>query len=203
MLLTVSSIRINNNWNFQKKTILPLSKRHDSLKLLCRVVSGARFLTGGVFVCDIGHRRSVAVLCMLYKIRCNPTHLLYVIYQFAMCQCGLHPVHWLHIGIFMSLLAAEHRSTTWLLLPSHAGSLWSDLVNSIYSSAYDWRVLRAGPMFFNWPIFARTFYSLLCFLSLLSFYRLVLWRWRLLTDRVQITLSQPCINNNNNNKNIK
>ena len=35
------------------------------LKLLDRVVSGARFLTGGVFECDIAHRRSVAVLCML------------------------------------------------------------------------------------------------------------------------------------------
>ena len=40
-------------------------------KLLDRAVSGARFLTGGVFECDIAHRRSVAVLCMLYKIRCN------------------------------------------------------------------------------------------------------------------------------------
>ena len=41
------------------------------LRLLDRVVSGARFLTGGVFECDLAHRRSVAVLCMLYKIRCN------------------------------------------------------------------------------------------------------------------------------------
>ena len=46
------------------------------LKLLDLVVSGARFLTGGVFECDIAHRRSVAVLCMLYKIRCNPMHPL-------------------------------------------------------------------------------------------------------------------------------
>ena len=46
------------------------------LKLLDRAVSGARFLTGGVFECDIAHRRSVAVLCMLYKIRCNPMHPL-------------------------------------------------------------------------------------------------------------------------------
>ena len=37
------------------------------LKLLDRAVSGARFLTGGVFECDIAHRRYVAVLCMLYK----------------------------------------------------------------------------------------------------------------------------------------
>ena len=46
------------------------------LKLLDRAVSGARFRTGGVFECDIPHRRSVAVLCMLYKIRCNPVHPL-------------------------------------------------------------------------------------------------------------------------------
>ena len=44
------------------------------LKLLDRAVSDAQFLTGGVCECDISHRRSVAVLCMLYKIRCNPVH---------------------------------------------------------------------------------------------------------------------------------
>ena len=36
------------------------------IKLLDRVVSSACFLTGGVFECGIAHRRSVAVLCMLY-----------------------------------------------------------------------------------------------------------------------------------------
>ena len=46
------------------------------LELLVRAVSDARFLTEGVFECDISHRRSVAVLCMLYKIMCNPVHLL-------------------------------------------------------------------------------------------------------------------------------
>ena len=47
------------------------------IKLLDRAVSGARFLTGGVFECDISHRRSVAVLCMLYKIRCKTVHPLH------------------------------------------------------------------------------------------------------------------------------
>ena len=46
------------------------------LKLLDQAVSGSRFLAGGVFECDISHPRSVAVLCMLYKIRCNPVHPL-------------------------------------------------------------------------------------------------------------------------------
>ena len=35
------------------------------------------FLTGDVFECDLAHRRSVAVLWMLYKIRCNPIYPLY------------------------------------------------------------------------------------------------------------------------------
>ena len=42
------------------------------LRLLDRVVSGASFLTEGVFECDL-----VVVLFMLYKIRCNPMHPLY------------------------------------------------------------------------------------------------------------------------------
>ena len=46
------------------------------LKPLDRAVSGARFLTGGVFECDITQCRSVAVLYLLYKIRCNQIHPL-------------------------------------------------------------------------------------------------------------------------------
>ena len=46
------------------------------LKLLDRLVSVASFLTRGAHECDLAHRRSVAVLCMLYKIRCNPMHPL-------------------------------------------------------------------------------------------------------------------------------
>ena len=47
------------------------------LKLQDRAVNGAQFLTGSMFECDIVHRRSMAILCMLYKIKCNPVHLLY------------------------------------------------------------------------------------------------------------------------------
>ena len=46
------------------------------LKLPDRTVSGARFVTGGVFECDIAHRRSVTVLWTLYNIRCKPMHPL-------------------------------------------------------------------------------------------------------------------------------
>ena len=39
------------------------------IKLLDCVVSGASLITGGLFECDIAHRRSLAVLCMMYPIR--------------------------------------------------------------------------------------------------------------------------------------
>ena len=62
------------------------------LRLLDRVVSGASFLTGGVFECDLAHRLSVAVLYILYKSRCNPMHPIYgALPVLLMCQCGLHP----------------------------------------------------------------------------------------------------------------
>ena len=52
------------------------SAAHSYLKLQDGAVSGASFLTGGVFECDIAHRPCVTALCMLYKIICNPTHPL-------------------------------------------------------------------------------------------------------------------------------
>ena len=88
------------------------------LKLLDRAVSGARFLTGGVFECEITHRRSVAVLCMLYKIRCNQVHplngALPVPYVPVRVTRGALVAHrlWSH------RLAAEPCSTAGFLFPS-------------------------------------------------------------------------------------
>ena len=79
--------------------------------LLGLVVSGTRFLTRGVFECDVAHRRYVAVRCKLYKTRCNPTHPLNGALPDLMCRCGLHAVVWSHIGIHMNRLAAEPRRT--------------------------------------------------------------------------------------------
>ena len=76
------------------------------LKLLDRVVSGESFLTGAV----IAHRRSVAVLCMLYKIRCSRMHPIYgvlpgtyVQVQVTLGTLGAH-------STFMRLIAAEPHS---------------------------------------------------------------------------------------------
>ena len=61
---------------FEYSSAVWCSAADKHLKLLGSAVSGARFLTVGVFECDIACRRPVAVLCMLYKIRCNPMHHL-------------------------------------------------------------------------------------------------------------------------------
>ena len=72
-----------------------------TLKLLDHVVSGARFLTGVVFESDIAHRRSVAFLCMLYKIRCNPVHPLNGALPGLYVPVRVHAALWSHIGTLM------------------------------------------------------------------------------------------------------
>ena len=52
------------------------SAADSHLKLLDRVVMSAGFLAGGVLECNLAHRRSVAELCMLFKIKSNPMHPL-------------------------------------------------------------------------------------------------------------------------------
>ena len=101
-------------------------------KLLDRAVSGARFLTGGVFECDISHRRSVAVLFMLYKIRCNPVHPLN----------GALPKPYVTVRVRCGALLVAHRYTyapplcrtlqcCRTFTPSSV-SLWNDLANPVF-----------------------------------------------------------------------
>ena len=154
------------------------SAAYTHLKLLDREISGARFLTGGVFECDISHHWSVAVLCMLYKIRCNLVHPLN----------GALPGPYVPSRVTRGALVA-HRYTyaqprcrtlqcSRAFIPFSV-SLWNDLASSV--------CLFIG---LSCSIPTIVFYSLS--LSLLSVYRLVLWGWGLWTDRVYITLSQPC-----------
>ena len=104
------------------------------LKLLNRVVSGSCFLADGVLNCDLSHRRSVyavQVLCMLYKIRCNPKHPL----------CGALPVPYVPVRVTSGALIA-HRYTfapprcrtsqyRMTFIPLSV-SLWNDLVDSVF-----------------------------------------------------------------------
>ena len=101
------------------------------LKLLDRVVNGVCFLTGGMLDCDLAQRRSVAVLCMLYKIRCNPMHPL----------CGALPVPYVPARVKRGALIAhryayapprcrilQYRRS---FIPLSV-SLWNDLADPVF-----------------------------------------------------------------------
>ena len=76
------SLLVRSFWSF----ILPVlelcsavwcSAADKRLKLPDRVViRSAGFLAGGVLECNLAHRRSVAKLCMIFKIKSNPMHPL-------------------------------------------------------------------------------------------------------------------------------
>ena len=71
-------------------------------------------------------------------------------------------------------------------------SFWNDLANPAFNGV-DGGFQEQGQCFFidqSWSIPTIVFYYFS--LSLLSVNRLVLWGWGLRTDRVYITLSQPC-----------
>ena len=125
--------------------------------------SGASFLTGGVFECDLAHRRSVAVLCMLYKIRCNPMHLLY----------GALPVTCVSVRVTPGAVIS-HRYT--YAPPRCRASQYSRTfitycqylyIAILVTPLWDWRVSRAGSMPFYWPSCSLPFCLLLFSLPLL------------------------------------
>ena len=97
------------------------------LRLLDRVVSGASILTGGVLECDLSHRRSVSVLCMLYKIGCNPVHplcgALHVPYVPVRVTCGAVDRTSVH------LCASSLYRRTFIPL---SVSLWNDLSDPVF-----------------------------------------------------------------------
>ena len=89
------------------------------------------FIAGGVLNSDLSHRRSVAVLCMLYKIRCNPKHPL----------CGALAVSYVPVRVTRGVLitrrytfapprcrTSQHRRT---FIPLSV-SLWNDLVDPVF-----------------------------------------------------------------------
>ena len=171
------------------------------LKLLDRVISGVHFLTVCVFECDIAHRRSVAVLSMLYKIRCNPMHPVN----------GALPVAYLPLlvtrGILMRLLDAEPLSTEGPLFSS-LGSCGT-IFHTLYLMVWDWRVSRAVRKHFYWPQLLDPFSSSTVFPFL--FFLSICWYCGVMVIRLIMCKSlspmQPCtadlFSNNNRNNNMK
>ena len=111
------------------------------LKLLDRAVSGARFITGGVFECAISHRRSVAVLCTRGGLVAHR-------YTYAPPRCR----------------TLQYSRT---FIPSRCPS--GTILQAPFSMVWDWRVSRAGPMLLHWPKLLYPYYSLLLFFPFSSF----------------------------------
>ena len=137
------------------------------LRLTDRVISGASFLTGGVFECDPVHRRSVAVLCMLYKIRYNPLHPLY----------GALPVPYVPVRVTRG---AAHRYTytpprcrippcrrTFIPL---SVSLWNDLSDPVFDGV-GLAGFKSRANAFYMPSCSLTF----CLLLFFPFSSFILW----------------------------
>ena len=162
------------------------------LKLLDRPVRDAWFLTGGVFECDIAHRRSVAVLCMLYKIRCNPMHPLtaalnrpYVPVR-GYTRCAGHTSVYL-CAVSLQNLAVPHD------FYSHLSVLLGSSCWPRIRRCGSGGIQEQGQCFFivlrcSFPTILFYYFSL----PVLSVHRLVMCGWGLRTDRAYITLSQLC-----------
>ena len=139
-------------------TLLQLwcSAPETHLKLQNRVVMVPVFNFGGV-ECDYAHRRSVAVLCMLYTIRY--THPLY----------GTLPGPYVPVPITRGASVAHRYTnaptscgtsqyTAELLFPSHC--LCGTILPTLYSMVWVLSVSTvAGPMFFYWPKLLAPFLS--------------------------------------------
>ena len=136
-----------------------------------------QFLNCGCVVCDLAHRRSLAVLCMPYKIRCNPMHPLHCAlpepYTVPVCVTRGAVITHRHIYAPPRCRTSQYRMTFILL----SVSLWNVVGDPVFDG-----VGLAG-------------FKSRVSLSLLSFYVLVLWGWGLRTHRVLIALSQPCTAN--------
>ena len=110
----------------------------------------------------MAHRRSVAVLCMLYKIRCNLMHLLKDalpgLYLPVQVTRGALVIH--------RYTSVPPRSTAELLFPCQCP--YGMILLTPYSMVWDWWVSRAGPMLFYWPKLIYPYYRLLLFFPLSS-----------------------------------
>ena len=107
------------------------STADSHLKLLDRVVRSASFLAGGVSECNVAHRRSVAELCMPFKIKSNQMHplsgTLLLLYVPTRVTRGALVAH-RHSFPHPHCRTYQYRRT---FVPLSV-SLWNDLSNPVF-----------------------------------------------------------------------
>ena len=174
------------------------SAADSHLKLLDRVVRSAGFLAGGVLDCNLAHRRSVAELCMLFKI--NPMHPLR----------GALPLPYVPARVTRGALVAHSTRSRLCVLgllsiaeplcPSLR--LFRTILVTLCLMVWDWRVSRAEPMLSCWHDLLFLFCLILFYLFLTSMGWLCgvggLWIDRVLSISPVLAQRTPIDNNNNN-----
>ena len=179
MLCKIRCNQMHPHYVVQWRARLPI----HTLKYMDRAVSGARFLTGGVFECDIAHRRSVPILCMLYIIRSGvPVHPLN-----AWCSTCIvcASVGYTRCSGRESVYLCAPRTrlsqyfSTFILL---SVSLRDDLADPVFDSV-GLVGFKSKANAFYWLKLLYPFF-LLFSISLLSVYRMVLLAGGLWIDRV-------------------
>ena len=139
------------------------------------------FLAGGVYNCNLGHWRSVAVLCMLSKIKSNPMHPLS---SSLPLPCGPASVS------RRALVAHRHSFAPpccripqyrRIFVPSHC--FCGTILMILCLMVWNWRVLRAELQCLLVGLICSFFFSPKMF-SFSSFQWLVVYGWGLRTDRL-------------------
>ena len=105
------------------------SAADSHLKLLDKFVRSAGFLAGGVLDCNLAHHRSVAELCMLFKIKSDPMHPL----------SGVLPLPYVPARVTRGAMVAHRysfaplrcRTSQHRFVPLSV-SLWNDLSDPVF-----------------------------------------------------------------------
>ena len=172
--------------------------------------NGVSFITGGLFQCDTAHRPSVAVLCMLHKIWCNPMHPVYSAlpgpHVKVLITRGALVAHRYIYSIPRCRTSQYHSTFTHLSVCWRCETILLTIESPTHSMVWDWRVSRpATLMLFYWPkllhiFLSSTIFPFLFFLSVSFYYGAVVFGliWcRSLTLDLAVTTSF-----NNDNKKI-
>ena len=128
------SLLLRSFWSFVLPVLEYCSAADSHLKLLDRVVKSAGFLAGGVSECNHAHFRSVAELCMLFKIKSNPMHplsgALPLLYVTARVTHGALIAHRQSFAPLCYRTSQYRRSFVPLSV-----SLWNNLSDSVFDGA--------------------------------------------------------------------
>ena len=134
----------------------------------------ALFVAVGVLECNLAHRRYVAVLCILFKIKGNTMHHLSGALSFAGCAGSWYSWCFGCSGTRLSFFAVGLLTAAEPLC--HSQCLLITILVTLCLMVWDWRVERAEKMLSCWPKLLFLFVSYYLIIFILP-YGLVVLGW--------------------------